>query len=120
MEAKFSPQVQNEIKNLRKLVSQWEDLFFIEVAYYLEGWALFLREKALFSRLIVIFKSYTKDYYDLKSIEILLDLEKKERYNELYKREKINQIDLVRELREVIYGKDLIEATSSLCKKLIS
>jgi len=63
----------------------------------------------MYPRCIIIFKSYIKNSYDIKSFEIYLNSTNKEEYKELYSVENVkNQEDLTKELREIIYGKNLL------------
>ncbi|TFG25264.1 MAG: hypothetical protein EU529_01680 [Promethearchaeota archaeon] len=72
-----------------------------------------MKEKALYPRSIIIFKSYTKDSFTIKSFEIYLDNHKEEKYKQIYVVEDLlNIADLIKELNEIIYGKDLINYTN--------
>jgi len=111
MESKYSDKTQDEINLVLKELDPWKTLFSFEVSYYFEGWAVTLKEKNLYPRLIVIFKSYKKDCYSVKSFEIHYDENKNESYKELYLNEEIkDKPDLISEIKEIIYGKDLIKS----------
>ena len=117
MKNKFSPEIQNEIDEIFEKINTWKELFYLKVEFYFDGWAIFLREKNLYHRSIVIFKSYSKTTYSLKSFEIHLHKLKKEEFREIYSEENIrNHKDLLKELKEVIYGKDLLKNASKTYK----
>ena len=108
MSNKFSPEIQKEIENLLEKAQIWKNLFNIKLEFYYDGWAVFLKEKNIYPRCIVIFKSYENNQYSIKSYDIYLQNYKKEKYQELYSIENLrNQVDLIKELRDIIYGKDL-------------
>jgi len=112
MENKYSLETQVEIENILKEI-QFKNLFSIKYEFFFDGWAIFLKEKALYPRSIVIFKSYNKDSFSIKSFEIYLDNYKEEKYKQIYVVEDIiNIADLIKELNEITYGKDLINYTS--------
>lgn len=112
MENKYSLETQVEIENVLKKI-QFKNLFSIKYEFFFDGWAIFLKEKALFPRSIVIFKSYNNDSFSIKSFEIYLDNYKEEKYKQIYVVEDITNIaDLIKELNEITYGKDLINYTS--------
>ena len=113
MKNKFSPEIQNEIDEIFKKINLWNKLFTFQIEFYFDGWAIFLKEKNLYPRCIVVFKSYEKDLYSIKSFEIHLHNLKKEEYKEIYSIENIrNRYNLLKELKEVIYGKDLLKSAS--------
>ncbi len=117
MKNKFSPEIQNEIDDIFEKINIWKELFYFQVEFYFDGWAIFLREKNLYPRSIVIFKSYAKNTYSLKSFEIHLHNLKKEEFKEIYSKENIrNHENLLKELKEVIYGKDLLRNASKTYK----
>lgn len=105
---KFSPEIRKEIENLLEKAQVWTDLFNIKLEFYYDGWAVFLKEKEIYPRCIVIFKSYEKNQYSIKSYDIHFQNYKKEKYQEIYSVENLlNQVDVIKELKEIIYGKDL-------------
>ena len=109
MENKFSRKTQAKIEKTLEFLESWKTLFSISVNYYVEGWAIYLREKNMFPRSIVVFKPYDFDCYSIKSFEISYDKNTKEIFTELYHKENIQGLDaLFLELKEVIYGKDII------------
>jgi hypothetical protein len=111
MESKYSLKTQKEIEALSDKIDEWKEIFTITLKYFCEGWAFYLREKNLFPRLIVIFKPYLEDSYILKSFDIHINLENNETYEELYTSEEFEDIDLlIKELKEVLYGKDLLKS----------
>jgi len=118
MEHKFSTETQKEVNTVLDKVSEWKNLFSIKVDYFYEGWAIYLKEKSIYPRSIVIFKSYSEDYYSIKSFEIHTN-NKKELFKELYVNEKIETIsNLYYEVKEIIYGKDILGSISSMkCEK---
>jgi hypothetical protein len=105
---KFSPEIQKEIDGIIKKIQPWKDLFNIKQEFYSDGWSISLKEKNVYPRCIVVFKSYESKQFSIKSFDIYLRNYKKEEYHEIYSVEKIkNQHDLIKELKDVIYGKDL-------------
>lgn len=115
---KFSLQTQEEIEAIIKIVQFWDNIFNYKIEHYFDGWALFLREKNLYPRCIVIFKSYDINQYSIKSYEIHLRDYEKEEFNEIYARDHIeNQEELEKELKEIIYGKDLGNHVLKICEE---
>ena len=115
MKNKFSKEIQDEIDDLLSKIQKWKNLFEIRIEYYYDGWGIFLREKNLYPRSIIIFKSYKDNIYSIKSFEIHLKDYQKELYKELFSNDNISNVsDLVVELKEVIYGKDLTEEASRI------
>ncbi len=114
MNDKYRVKTQNEINTILKRLDEWKDLFFFEVRYFYEGWAIFMKEKNTYPRSLVIFKSYSDNYYSIKSFEIHSS-EKKETYKELYINEKIDTVQqLQSEIKEIIYGKDILDSITKL------
>lgn len=114
MDHKFSNETQKEVKTVLDKLTEWKNLFSIKVDYFYEGWAIYLNEKSIYPRIIVIFKSYSENYYSIKSFEIHSN-NKKELFKELYVNEKIETIpNLYSEVKEVIYGKDILGSISSM------
>ncbi len=114
MESKYSPQVQAEINEIKKFIEKYHNLFSLKIEYYIDGLAIFLREKNLYPRLIVIFRSSLSEVFSIKSFEIHTNEFLKEDYRELYSKEDCKDIyKLLKELREIIYGKDIINFTSN-------
>ena len=108
MKNKFSPDIQNEIKGIIYKIQSWKDLFDFQLEFFFDGWAIYLKERSIYPRSIVIFKSYEKNQYSIKSFEVHLQNFKKEELHELYSVEHIkDQKKLITELKEIIYGKDL-------------
>ncbi len=118
MNSKFSAEIQAEIDEIKNKVQAWKYLFDIEINLYIDGWAVSLREKNAYPRYITIFKSYESCTYSIKSFEVHLKNYKDEEFKELYKVENIkDQSTLLHELREIIYGKDLMNDASNMYKK---
>ncbi len=118
---KFSPEIQKEIEGIIKKIQLWKDLFSIKLEFYYDGWAIFLKEKNIYPRCIIIFKSYESDQFSVKSFDIYLQNYEKEEYHEIYSVENIkNQYDLLRELKDVIYGKDLGNQVLKIYKETFS
>ncbi len=114
MEHKFSPKTQKEVNTVLDNLAEWKNLFSIGVDYFYEGWAIYLKEMSIYPRSIVIFKSYSEDYYSIKSFEIHSSKEK-EVFKELYVNEKIDTLSaLYAEIKEIIYGKDILGSISSM------
>lgn len=108
MENKYSSTTQNQVKIILNHLEPWKELFFININYYQDGWAISLREKNIYPRYIVIFKPYTIDIFSIKSFEIHFDANKNESFKEIYCNEKVrNLTDLNQEVKEIIYGKDI-------------
>lgn len=116
MENKYSLEIQKEIDDILNNIDAWKDLFFINYEFYYDGWAIFLKEKNIYPRKIVIFKSYSKNSYSIKSFEIHFNNNiKKEKFKELYSKKNIeNKKKLLNELKEIIYGKDLLFLASKI------
>ena len=91
MDHKFSPETQNEVNAVLDNLNEWKNLFSINVDYFYEGWAIYLKEKCIYPRNIVIFKSYSENYYSVKSFEIKTS-KRKEYFEELYVNEKIDTL----------------------------
>ncbi|MFX1574651.1 MAG: hypothetical protein ACFFB0_18085 [Promethearchaeota archaeon] len=72
MKSKLSTQIQNEIANIFEAIYVWKELFSFHVEFYFDGCVIYLREKNLYPRSIIIFKSYAKNTFTLKSFEIYL------------------------------------------------
>lgn len=114
MDHKNSLKTQKEVNTVINKLAEWKNLFSIKVDYFFEGWAIYLKEKSIYPRSIVIFKSYSEDYYSIKSFEIHSNKEK-EFFKELYANEKIETIlNLYSEIKEIIYGKDILESISRI------
>jgi hypothetical protein len=117
MENKFSTHIQTEINYIINEIQRWKKFFDSKIEFYYDGWAIFLREKNVYPRNITIFKSYERDMYSIKSFEIHLKNYNKEEYKELYSVDNIkDKNDLVKELKDFIYGKDLLEDASKIYK----
>lgn len=117
MEQKYSSKIKIEIDGILKEVNLWNEFFTFNLDFYSDGWAIFLKEKNLYPRRIVIFKSYNTNSYSIKSFEVHLNYDKKEVFKELYSVENIkNQNHLLKELKEIIYGKDILNNASKIYK----
>ncbi|TFG28484.1 MAG: hypothetical protein EU532_05155 [Promethearchaeota archaeon] len=113
MEHKYSPILQAEIEQILENIKQFNKLFSINIEYFIDGWALFLFEKSIYPRQIVIFKSYNHNSFSVKSFEVKSNNNGKEEFEELYSIKNLNTIDLlIKELKEIIYGKDIMHYTS--------
>lgn len=114
MDRKYSLETQKEINAVLVNFIEWKNLFSIKVDYFYEGWAIYLKEKSIYPRRIVIFKSYSESHYSIKSFEIHSS-KGKEIFKELYVNEKIETIsELSSEVKEIIYGKDILGSISSM------
>jgi len=112
---KFSEEIQKEIEGILNKIQVWNALFNIKLEFYYDGWAVFLKEKNLYLRCIVIFKANESEQYSIKSYNVYLQNYKKEKYQEIYSIENINnQDDVLKELRDIIYGKDLGNQASKI------
>ena len=113
MENKYSLKTQSNINQILCNLEVWKKKFSFEISYYYEGWAISLTEKNIYPRLIVIFSYYKEENYFIKSFEIHYDEDQKEFYKELYESNNLDSIiDLIKEINEIIYGKDLINSIS--------
>ncbi|MFX1275163.1 MAG: hypothetical protein ACFFBP_09765 [Promethearchaeota archaeon] len=110
MENKYQDDIQKEINLILERIRSWKNLFFIASEYYFDGWSIILKEKNAYPRRIVIFKSYLTNSYSIKSFEIHFDTNHKEKHEELYFVDKIRTPEeVLREIKEIIYGKDLFK-----------
>lgn len=113
MERKYSPEIQTEIDYILNKIP-FKNNFTVSLEFYIDGWAIFLKEQNMYPRSIVIFKSYKSDSFSIKSFEINPNNFEKEEYKELYFKDDINNIYLLlKELREIIFGKDIIKFVSN-------
>ena len=114
MDYKNNLKTEKEVNIVLNKLAEWKNLFSIKVDYFYEGWAIYLKEKNIYPRSIVIFKSYSENYYSIKSFEIHSNKEK-EIFKELYANEKIDTIlNLYSEVKEIIYGKDILGSISRI------
>ncbi len=114
MDRKYSLETQKEINMVLANFDEWKNLFSIKVDYFYEGWAIYLKEKSIYPRSIVIFKAYSENHYSIKSFEIHVN-KGKEIFKELYVNEKIDTLsELHSEVREIIYGKDILGSIASM------
>ncbi|MCK4369583.1 MAG: hypothetical protein KAV01_01455 [Candidatus Lokiarchaeota archaeon] len=115
MNNKFSPEIQAEINDIISKIQNWKNFFNYKIEFYFDGWAIFLREKNAYPRYITIFKSYKTCTFSIKSFEVYLKDFQKEEFKELYFIDNIStKNDLLKELKDIIYGKDLIQEASKL------
>ncbi|MFX1398948.1 MAG: hypothetical protein ACFFAS_18110 [Promethearchaeota archaeon] len=106
---KYSSVVQDEIQRVMERLQVWKNLFFFSITFYYEGWSISLKEKNIYPRLIIIFKSFDDKSYSIKSFEIHNNSKEKEEYKELYFINNLpGQESLLKEVREIINGKDLV------------
>jgi hypothetical protein len=109
METKYSPIIQAEINSLFNKIQIYEKYFSIRIEYYIDGWAIFLEEKNLYPRVIVIFKDSTKPAFSIKSYEIHSNDLVYQKFVELYSSEEVQDgEEVLKELRALIYGKDIL------------
>jgi len=121
MNSKFSQEIQDDIEEILNQLRFWEEIFYINTELFYDGWTIILREKNLYPRCIVVFKSYENDLYSIKSFEVHLQNFKTEKFKEIYFVEKIETQDaLLIELKEIIYGKDLGNQVLKMCKDTFS
>jgi len=114
MEKKYEEDTQIQVNELMKKLGIWKDLFSVKINFYIEGWAAYLMEKTIYPRSIVIFKPYECDYFSIKSFEVSYDMKSNEIHSEIYSRELIYGFqNLYLELKEVIYGKDVLSSIST-------
>jgi len=86
---KFSSETQKEIDGIIKKIKTWKDLFNINQEFYYDGWSISLKEKNVYPRCIIIFKSYESNQFSIRSFDIYLRNYQKEEYHEIYSVEKI-------------------------------
>jgi len=111
MENKYSPKTQAEIEKTLSKIHTFKKFFSISIEYYIDM-AIFLNEKNIYPRRIVIFKSYNNDSFSIKSFEINLNDCRKEENKELYSKINLDTIDKVmKEVKDIIYGKDMMRYT---------
>jgi len=109
MDPKYCSKTQKEVRTVLKSLFDWKNLFSIKVKYFYEGWAVYIREKSMYLRCIVIFRPYSQENFSIKSFEINYDKIKSESYKELYVNESIYSIsNLLSEIKQIIYGKDML------------
>ncbi len=114
MEKKYEHDTQIQVNKLMKKLGIWKNLFSVKIYFYVEGWAVYLTEKTIYPRLIVIFKPFDCDYFSIKSFEVSYDAKANEIHSEIYSRDLIDGFqNLFVELKEVIYGKDVITSISA-------
>ena len=114
MDRKYNLDTQKEINAVLASFDEWKNLFSVKVDYFYEGWAIYLKEKSMYPRSIVIFKPYSENHYSVKSFEIHSSKEK-EIFKELYVSEKIETLsELYAEVKEIIYGKDILGSISHM------
>lgn len=114
MEKKYEYDTQIQINELMEKLRIWKDLFSVKINFYIEGWATYLMEKNMYPRLIVIFKPYDCAYFSIKSFEVSYDAKANEKYSEIYSRDLIHGFqNLIFELKEIIYGKDVTASLST-------
>jgi hypothetical protein len=114
MDRKYSLDTQKEINTVLANLNEWKNLFSIKEDYFYEGWAIYLKEKSVYPRSIVIFKSYSENNYSIKSFEINSS-KGKENFKELYVNENIKTLsELYSEVKEIIYGKDILGSISRI------
>ena len=102
--------IEDQIHKILAYLDEWKELFSIKLNYYEEGWAISLREKNIYPRYIVIFKPYERESFSLKSFEIHFNKNNDESFNEIYYKTNIYKIDeLLNEIKEIIYGKDIAD-----------
>jgi hypothetical protein len=117
MKNKYNPETQAEINQIINNIQKWENFFEVKTELFFNGWSISLREKNLYPRYIIIFKSYDSDEYSIKSFEVHLKNYQKEEYKELYSIDHIKNADsMLEELKEIIYGKDILKEASKMYK----
>lgn len=114
---KYSNDIQSQISTVLESISIWKDLFYIRQEFYIDGYSIILDEDVSYPRRIVIFKKFEGNY-SIKSFEINHEGGLKAKQNEIYSVSDIKEIkSLIKELRSVIYGKDLINSVSCKLRK---
>jgi hypothetical protein len=114
MEKKNEYNTQIQVNKVMKKLSIWKDLFSVNINFYVEGWAAYLMEKTIYPRLIVIFRPYDYNHFSIKSFEVSYDAKANEIHSEIYSKDLIYGFqNLFIELKEIIYGKDIISSIST-------
>ncbi len=118
MEYKFNSEIEKELDDIIERLQVWKKLFSITTEFFYDGWALILREKNAYPRNIIISK--INNTYSIKSFEIRWNNHNfKEEFFEIYTSNGIIEIEkLLKEVRDVIYGKDLMKQAAQDLKRL--
>jgi len=115
---KFSLETQRELESFLEKTKLWKDIFSFKIEFYFDGWAVFLKKNHIYPKCIVVFRSYETGLYSIRSYEIHLDNLNKEEYQEKNFVGNIeNETELIKELKAIIYGKDLREKVRKINQK---
>ncbi|MBD3214137.1 MAG: hypothetical protein GF311_16125 [Candidatus Lokiarchaeota archaeon] len=108
MNIKYSNTSQKEIKAILEYLDKWKCFFKIEIQYFIDAWSISLTELTLYPRYIVIAKLEGQDFFEIKSFEVSLNEAYEQVEKEIFSIDQISTLeDLFREIKEIIYGKDL-------------
>ena len=118
MEYKFNSETEKELDDIIESLQMWKKLFSITPEFFYDGWAIYLREKSAYPRKIVVSK--INNLYSIKSFEIRWNNHNfKEEFFEIYNSNDIIEKEkLLKEIRVVIYGKDLMKQAARELKKI--
>ncbi|TXT63545.1 MAG: hypothetical protein BAJALOKI3v1_350018 [Promethearchaeota archaeon] len=121
MNIKYSNKSQKEIKIILEYLDKWKCFFKVEIQYFIDGWSISLTELTLYPRYIVIAKLEGQDFFEIKSFEVSFNEAYEQVEKEIFS---INQIftleDLFREIKEIIYGKDLFNDVKTCINRIKS
>jgi len=99
-----------EINSILLSLEHWNQIFRAKKEFYIDGYCLFFEEQNIYPRLISMYKSYETKEFSICSYKRIFDLEKcEDSFQKLYSVNGINNIqDLTNKLKEIFYGKDLL------------
>lgn len=107
----------DQINYLIQFITKSYNTQFIIIGEELsDGWRINLRERTLFPRLIQITKNEKKESFMIQSFEIIHKAypnssEYREGLNKLYESEEMLDMEsLIKELKEILFGKDLLHS----------
>ncbi len=118
MEAKFNSETEKELDDIIERLEVWKKLFSIKTEFFYDGWAIYLREKSAYPRHIVVSK--INNLYSIKSFEIRWNNHNfKEEFFQIYNSNGIIEKEkLLKEIRDVIYGKDIVKQAAQEFKNI--
>lgn len=121
MDNKYTISSQQEINSIMNFLERWKKIFSIKIQYFIDGWSISLTELTLYPRLIVIAKFNNCDYFEIKSFEVELNRIYQNEYKEIFALNRIKTKErLFKEIKEIIYGKDLFNNIKKQINKIKS
>jgi len=121
MDSKYTISSQQEINSIMNFLERWKKIFSIKIQYFIDGWSISLTELTLYPRLIVIAKFNNYDYFEIKSFEVELNHIYQNEYKEIFALNRIKTKErLFKEIKEIIYGKDLFNDVKKQINKIKS